>query len=478
MAETVSAPSPQQQTHVSWRASALIAALILACCALMWWLASVFVPLGLGLTLAYLLAPAADRLQGPLGSRTRAAIVVVGGFGVALVLCLGAATPVLVREARHWAAAVAGEGTAEVARHVDSLVDYGRYADPDLEAWTTAELVAAAKQQGASADVLEVLRLARPPTPPGDGTLSDALGDRDGDGILDPGYGQRWRQLSRERRTWLGALMSRIDRSGLPAEAERWATRTLSRNRLEKLVGADTLSTAGDVGLRILGSVRQVLSALGLLALSTVLIPVYAFLFLLALPRWKVELPQYLPRDSRALWLRVGRRIARSIAAFLRGRLIVCAIVGAMTAAGWWALDVRLGLLLGLLTGALTLVPLASVLALLPVLLMSLLEVGTGLHGWGWLAGVCGVFVAGQLADSALNPIVVGDAVELDMMTMIVSLLVGGAALGFVGLLLAVPVAASLRILAQEVVLPRWRVWAQAAGPAAAGEDPTDPPPT
>ena len=70
----------------------------------------------------------------------------------------------------------------------------------------------------------------------------------------------------------------------------------------------------------------------GVLVLAAVLVPVYAFFFALALPRWRNRWPTYVPTDSRALWQRVGHRIGAAIAGFLRGRVVVCLIVGLITA--------------------------------------------------------------------------------------------------------------------------------------------------
>lgn len=451
---TAPAPAPHRWTP------ALVAAVVVAVLAMLWWLSSVFVPVGLGLLLAYLLAPAVDRLQPKLGSRARAALLLIGGVLVLTLAAMAAATPILVREARHWVAAVAGEGTPEVAKRLESMQNYGAYLDPESDTWTVRELLVQAKQKGAPAGVLDALAQATPTSSNGELELSEALGDRDGDGWLDPGYGRRWRQLSRDRRTWLGSSIARLDKSGIPAEVDRWARTTFAKDRISKLVGGDTLSTAGDVGMRILGSVREAFATVGSLLLAAVLIPVYAFFFALALPRWRSRWPAYVPARSRALWQRVAHRIGNSIAGFLRGRVIVCLIVGLITAAGWWALGVRLGVLLGLATGALTLIPLASALAFVPVVVMGLIDVATDMHGWAWFAGVSAIYLVGQVADSVLNPIIVGDAVDLDMMTMIIALLAGGAAFGMIGLLIAVPAAATLRILADEVILPNWRAWA------------------
>ena len=240
----------------------------------------------------------------------------------------------------------------------------------------------------------------------------------------------------------------------------------LDQPTIAKLLSGPQLSTAGDVGMRVLGSVGDVLMTLLGVTVTALLTPIYAFLLLLALPRWRSALPNYLPQDQRALWLRIGGRIVASISALVRGRVVVCSIVGAITAIGWALLGVRLGILAGLGVGALTLVPLANVLVLVPVLVMSVIECATGARGWGWLLGVLGIYAVGQLAESVLNPLIVGDAVELDLLTMIVALTIGGALAGFAGLVLAVPVAATLRILAEELWLPRWRAWAENGSPA------------
>lgn len=428
---------------------------------LMGWLSDIFVPLGAGLLLAFVLAPSVDKLQRWLGTRTRAAGLLVGGFLGGMVLLTAVAIPMIVQEVRHWVYAVTGEGAPAIGP-VTKMVDYGEVADPDATAWRADLLVAEAQRKAAPPEVVKVLRNVPMADPKGELTLAEALGDGDADGRLDPGYARRLRALLKDRDSWLGALWSRADRAGLLKEAERAWRQSTSREQIRKLLGGSSpmLSGAGDLGMRMLESVSTAVSRAFGLALAAVLIPVYAFFFLLAMPRWAERLPAYLPRGSRTTWLHVLGRIRDTVAAFVRGRLVVCGIVGVITAIGWAALGVRMGLLAGLGIGALTLIPLANVLLLVPVLLMSLLDVAAGTHGLGWLVGVVAVYAVGQIAESVLNPVIVGDAVQLDMVSMIVALLIGGTVAGFFGLLVAVPLAATGRILLEELVLPRWRQWA------------------
>lgn len=436
----------------------------LAVLAFMWWLSAVFVPLGIGFVVAFALSPAVDWLQRFVGSRTRAAAVLLTSFAVLALGILGASVPMVAAEVRHWTHAVSGEGAPGVPLGL-TLVDYGDWADADAESWQAVALVASARQLGAPPEVLRVLNAAgtspAADSPLAGRTLAEALGDHDEDGQLDPGYGKRLRALARDRKSWLGDAMHRLEKAGLVREAERAWRKWTARDQVNKLLAEAPWATAGDWGKRALGSLGAILAAALGLAVATVLIPLYSFFFLLALPRWKAHVPAYLPRAHRERAMHILRRIAGAIAAFVRGRLVVCAIVGVVTALGWALLGVRLGFLGGLAVGVLTLVPLANVVALVPVLLMSLLDVAAGAHGTGWLAGVVGVYVFGQVAESVLNPLIVGDAVQLDIVTLVVALLIGGAVAGFFGLLLAVPVAATVKILAEELLLPRWRTWAE-----------------
>ena len=438
----------------------LVLAVVAVALALAWWLSGVLVPLMLGAVLTLVLEPIVARWTPRLGSRIRAIALALGGVVLLCGVLAAVAVPMMIAEARHWTVAVTGEGGAAMTG-IDHPLDYGSYADPDLSQWQAGQLASQAQTQGAPQDVVRLLREVA--ASGHDHTLADVLGDRDGDGRLEPGYARRLRLLQRDRTSSMGQAVAWLDRNGVLRGVRHTVQEALSRERIAKLLSGPQLSAAGDVGMRVLGSVGDVVMALFGLAVTALLTPIYTFLLLLALPRWRSALPNYVPHGQRALWLRITGRIVEAISAFVRGRVVVCAIVGVVTAIGWAALGVRLGILAGLAVGALTLVPLANVLALVPVLVMSAIECATGAHGWGWLLGVLGIYAAGQIAESVLNPLIVGDAVQLDLLTMIVALTVGGAVAGFAGLVLAVPVAATLRILAEEVWLPRWRTWAHAA---------------
>lgn len=428
--------------------------------AVMWWLSSVFIPLGIGLVVAFLLGPATDRLERRVGSRPRAAALLLLGFFTAALLFVALSLPLVVREARHWAYALSGEGNARV-REAARRVDYGAWASPDRRTWEVGALVEEARTGGASEDVLEVLRRALPASPDVP-TLAAALGDSDGDGRLEPGYLAQLRRLSKDRESWVGALLGRLDEAGLVGRGTELIERNVTPERLRALVTeSGALGSVGDAGLRFVRGVSGALGEVLAFTVSALLVPVYAFFFLLGLPTARERFAVYLPASRRERMLAIAARVNAALAAFVRGRLVVSGLVALATALGWAFLGVRLGFLAGFLVGILGIVPFANLAVLLPVLAISGLEVTLGDHGTAWLIGVVVVYIVGQVLDSVLTPIIVGSGAQIHIVTTIVALLVFGSLLGFVGLLLAIPLAATLKILTEELLLPRLKAWAR-----------------
>ncbi|HYD02154.1 MAG TPA: AI-2E family transporter, partial [Phycisphaerales bacterium] len=174
------------------------------------------------------------------------------------------------------------------------------------------------------------------------------------------------------------------------------------------------------------------------------------------------------------------------IAGFIRGRLTICALMTLWFALGYWLAGVPVPLLMALLAGVLMLAPYAQWLAFL--LAMLLLWLGVGGPGgplgqwqatWWWaIAGPIIVHGIGQVIDDYfLTPRIQGDKTGMDTPTILFASLAGGILAGFYGLLLAIPVAACIKILLREVVWPQFKAWAQGRArdpfPVGAGHDKT-----
>lgn len=188
-----------------------------------------------------------------------------------------------------------------------------------------------------------------------------------------------------------------------------------------------------------------------------------------------------IPLRARERILPLIGRMDAAVSSFVRGRITVAAIVGVIYATGWTIVGVPYGLVLGLMVGMFSVVPYLAAVGL-PVawclLAMSLIaHPETG--GWYVSAGADGVpaitwwmvlilpwsinFIAQSMEDYVLNPLIQGKATELHPVLIMLAVLAGGSLAGLYGMLLAVPVAACLKILMVAEIMPRLRAWAGAS---------------
>lgn len=153
----------------------------------------------------------------------------------------------------------------------------------------------------------------------------------------------------------------------------------------------------------------------------------------------------WLPREHAETIREQAREINRTLAGFIRGQALVCLILGALYGLGLTAVGLDLGLIIGLAAGLISFIPYLGT--------ISGFVVGVGLAlaqspGWELPVLVAGVFLAGQaLEGNFLTPKLVGDKVGLHPVWIMFALLAGGSLFGFVGILLAVPVAAVVGVL-------------------------------
>lgn len=198
------------------------------------------------------------------------------------------------------------------------------------------------------------------------------------------------------------------------------------------------------------GTIAQSLWSQGMAAfnfLSLMLVtPLVAFYALLDWPKLLAKVDSWLPRSNAGQIRMLAREIDQRVSAFIRGQGVVCLVLAAFYAACLSALGLRYGLFVGLLTGLFSFIPFAG-------WAMGLLT-ATGLaivQYWPLVTPilmVVGVFLAGQALDaSLLGPQIVGSKIGLHPVWLIFSLLVFSYLFGFLGLLVAVPVAAAIGVL-------------------------------
>ena len=202
---------------------------------------------------------------------------------------------------------------------------------------------------------------------------------------------------------------------------------------------------AGGVATTLLGYLSR--SGFAVLALVTniVLLPILTFFFLRDWDVLVARVATLVPRDHLPTVTRLARESSNVLGAFLRGQFLVMLILGVMYGAGLWAVGLDLGILIGIIAGLLTFVPyLGPASGIILGVIAALVQYGD----WQHIAGVLVVFGVGQVIESYwLTPKMVGDRIGLHPVAVIFAVLAGGQLFGFLGMLLALPVAAVANVL-------------------------------
>jgi predicted PurR-regulated permease PerM len=171
-----------------------------------------------------------------------------------------------------------------------------------------------------------------------------------------------------------------------------------------------------------------------------VITPVVAFYLLRDWDRMVAKADDWLPRRHQETIRRLAREVDETLAGFLRGQGMVCLSLATFYAIGLTLAGLDFGLVVGLIAGFLSFIPYVGSLVGL------VLSVGLALaqfDSWISVGVVAVVFFVGQaLEGNVLTPKLVGEKVGLHPVWVMFALLAGGALFGFVGVLLAVPVAA------------------------------------
>ncbi|WP_164657999.1 AI-2E family transporter [Tropicibacter sp. Alg240-R139] len=209
-------------------------------------------------------------------------------------------------------------------------------------------------------------------------------------------------------------------------------------------IGETLKARSGDFLQGVLGSVGSALNVVILL----VIVPVVAVYLLLDWDRMIARIDELLPRDHVTVIRTLATDIDKVLASFVRGMGTVCLILGTYYAVALMVVGLQFGLIVGFIAGLVTFIP------YLGALIGGALAIGLALFQfWGdWVSiGIVGaIFAFGQVIEgNVLTPKLVGSSVGLHPVWLLLALSVFGALFGFVGMLIAVPVAAALGVVAR-----------------------------
>jgi predicted PurR-regulated permease PerM len=177
-----------------------------------------------------------------------------------------------------------------------------------------------------------------------------------------------------------------------------------------------------------------------------VVTPVVAFYMLLDWDRMIAHVDGWLPRDQVETIRQLGRDIDKAIAGFVRGQGTVCLLLGLFYAVGLTLVGLNFGLLIGLAAGLISFIPYVG--STVGLVVAGGVALAQFWPDWTWIAAVIGIFFAGQFIEgNFLQPKLVGSGVGLHAVWVMFALFAFGYLFGFVGMLMAVPLAAAIGVV-------------------------------
>ena len=229
-----------------------------------------------------------------------------------------------------------------------------------------------------------------------------------------------------------------------------WIQDPANQETIQQVIG-----NFGSFGGDLIRGVAELLAVM-------VLTPLLALYILIDLPRTKGLAIELTPPRYREEVVFVAGQVVTALGSFVRGQLLVAFIVGLAGSLGLWLLDIPFWLIIGILSGILNLVPFAG-----PIVggaLAALVALLDGSLTKALIAVVIFTLIQ-QLDNHVITPLVQRARVKLSPMVIVLALIIGGSLAGLLGVLVAVPLTAAIRIIAGHL----WRTrilgqsWAEAS---------------
>jgi len=218
----------------------------------------------------------------------------------------------------------------------------------------------------------------------------------------------------------------------------------MTKENLEKTIGA-----GGPVKELLTAALGGLFALLGVFA-EFLLVPVFAFYFLVDWPNLLRRIDHMIPPRKRREVRSVMREIDRVVAGWVRGQGIVTAILAVLYAIGFSIVGMPLSVPIGLIVGALTVIPFVGTAVGAAIAAVVCLADGSSMQTLGAVGGV--IVVLHLLEAGVLTPKIVGHRVGLSETGALFAVVAGGKLLGFVGVVLAVPIAATVAVLVRYAI--------------------------
>jgi len=220
-----------------------------------------------------------------------------------------------------------------------------------------------------------------------------------------------------------------------------------NRYHVEKTVQTYLTKGGGSIATGVLGVGKIVLSAVA----STVIVLVVSIYLLVDMPRFKRTVFSLSPRSRRARVVLIGEEIFSKVGGYVLGNVFISVITGIGTWAWCLALGIPYPLLLAVLVAVFDLVPVVG--STVGGIIVAVVGLTVSLPV---AAATVAFYIAYRLVeDYLISPRIMRHTVQVPGLVTVVATLIGGTLLGIIGALIAIPVAAAINLLLNEVASPR-----------------------
>jgi predicted PurR-regulated permease PerM len=223
--------------------------------------------------------------------------------------------------------------------------------------------------------------------------------------------------------------------------------------RLRDMLGAKMAEAMTWLALLLQSLITSSFAILNILSL-VIVTPIVTFFLLRDWEKMVAVIDSYLPRSSLETVRGQARLVSDTLVGYFHGQALICLILAIYYAGALSIIGLSSALAVGVLIGVLAIIPILGVATgLILALSLAASQYGT----WAAVIKVCAIFAVGEMAEAnILTPKLLGDRVHLHPVWVIFSLFAGGTLFGFTGILLAVPAAAVIGVLAR-FALSRYR---------------------
>lgn len=248
----------------------------------------------------------------------------------------------------------------------------------------------------------------------------------------------------------LPAYVAKINSDVLPWLEQRFRL-TLKPLELNELIGFlnNHWQKAGGFATSALRSVSQSGSLIIAWLMNVLLVPVVTFYLLRDWDSLVAKIYDLLPRRVAPVAAKLAGEVDTVLSAFLRGQFYVMLALGCIYSVGLWIAGLDLALLIGSMAGFVSFVPyLGATVGIVSACIAALVQFHETTH----LISVAVVFIVGQVLEgTVLTPNLVGDKIGLHPVAVIFSVLAGGQLFGFLGILLALPMASIVMVFLRHI---------------------------